>query len=286
MDELFARFGNAEKLVSDNGPQFTSWKFSNFMEKKGIKHHLITPYYPQANSTVERFFRCLKKFVKTCSLGKVQLKSELNKFLRLFRNTPSRATGRTPASLILSYEPVMDYPSMRDTEGGAAVTQVLKEHNLNYRLQAKKYSDRVNHHRVSETKEGDTVLLKNLRPRKHEPVFHTDTHTITRRTGNQVQVERDRDKKKYIRPLNLVKVVKRVDCKAFRDNVLNFKPGHDLVPSVVAVETECEQPEPRENPMSECVPENIPENIPEPVRESSTRVRTPRVIWQHPGHGK
>ena len=70
LDELFARFGNAEKLVSDNGPQFNSWKFSNFMEKKGIKHHLITPYYPQANSTVERFFRCLKKFVKTCSLSR------------------------------------------------------------------------------------------------------------------------------------------------------------------------------------------------------------------------
>ena len=251
LDELFARFGNAEKVISDNGPQFTSWKFSNFMEKKGIKHHLITPYYPQANSTVERFFRSLKKFVKTCSLGKVQLKSELNKFLRLFRNTPSRATGRTPASLILSYEPVMDYPSLRDPEGEVAVPQVLNEHNLKYRLQAKEYSDRVNHHRLSETKEGDTVLLKNLRPKKHEPVFYTDTHTITRRSGNQVEVERDRDKKKYIRPLNLIKVVKRVDYNAFRDNVLNFKPGPDLElePSAVAVETECERPKPRKNPM-------------------------------------
>ena len=66
------------------------------------------------------------------------------------------------------------------------MTQVLKEHNLKYRLQAKEYLYRVNHHRVSETKEGDTVLLKNLRPRKREPVFYTDTHTITRRTGNQV----------------------------------------------------------------------------------------------------
>ena len=142
-----------------------------------------------------------------------------------------------------------------------AVTQVLQEHNFKYKLQAKDYSDRVNHHRVSETKEEDTVLLKNLRPRKHEPVFNTELHTITRRTGNQVQVERDRDKKKYIRLLNLVEVVKRVDCKTFRDNVLNFKPGHDLVPSVVAAETKCEQPKSCENPISECVPENIPENI-------------------------
>ena len=81
LDELFARFGYADKLVSDNGPQFTSLKFSNFMEKKGIKHHLITPYYPQANSTVERFFRCLKKFVKTCSLGRFSSNLNSTSFL-------------------------------------------------------------------------------------------------------------------------------------------------------------------------------------------------------------
>ena len=42
-----------------------------------------------------------------------------------------------------------------------------------------------------------------------------------------MEVERDIDEKKYIRPLSLIK---KIDCRAFRDNVLNFKPDHDLVP--------------------------------------------------------
>ena len=185
LDELFARFGNARMVKSDNGPQFSSWKFSNFMEKRGIKHHLITPYYPQANSTVERFFRTLKKFVKTCSFGHYQLKTELNKFLRLYRNTPSRATGRTPASLILSYNPKMDFPSIE--EPLSTESQKAKEYNHEYKLKTKTYADITGHRKVSDTKAGDKVLLKNLRPKKHEPVFSTDTYTILHRKGNHVE---------------------------------------------------------------------------------------------------
>ena len=98
--------------MSDNGPQFRSWKFDNYMQAKGIKHHLVTPYYPEANSSIERFFRNLNKFVKVClcSLQRVELKSELNNFLRMYRNTPSRGTARTPASVILIYDPKTDFP--------------------------------------------------------------------------------------------------------------------------------------------------------------------------------
>ena len=106
--------------------------------------------------------------------------------------------------------------------------QKAKEYNHEYKLKTKTYADITGHRKVSETKAGDKVLLKNLRPKKHEPVFSTDTYTILRRKGNHVEVERDIDEKKYIRPLSLIK---KIDCRAFRDNVLNFKPDHDLVPS-------------------------------------------------------
>ena len=44
-----------------------------------------------------------------CFLQGVELKSELNNFLRMYCNTPSRGTGRTPASVILSYYPRTDF---------------------------------------------------------------------------------------------------------------------------------------------------------------------------------
>ena len=36
-------------------------EFDNYMSSKGIKHYLITAYRLAANSTIERFFRNLKK---------------------------------------------------------------------------------------------------------------------------------------------------------------------------------------------------------------------------------
>ena len=206
LDKLFARFGYVDQVVSDNGPQFRSWKFDNYMQAKGIKHHLVTPYYPEANSSIERFFRNLKKFVKVCSLQGVELKSELNNFLRMYRNTPSRGTGRTPASVILSYDPRprTDFPCVKRT---TKQFQELKKYNEKYKLKAKEYADQSNNRRETSLKEGDAVLIKNLRPRKADPLYFDQHFTVLRRNGNQVELEADGSGKKCKRPLSHLKRV-------------------------------------------------------------------------------
>ena len=53
----FATHSSPDKIVSDNGPQFMSKEMSNFRKDQcGMVHHRITPYWPKANSEVERFF--------------------------------------------------------------------------------------------------------------------------------------------------------------------------------------------------------------------------------------
>ena len=50
VDELrliFAQHGLPEEVVSDNGPQFISNEFSEFMSKNGVKHTLAPPCHPQ-----------------------------------------------------------------------------------------------------------------------------------------------------------------------------------------------------------------------------------------------
>ena len=134
LDGLFARYGYVDQVVSDNGPQFRSWKFENYKQAKGIKHHLITPYYPEGNSSIEQFFR--KKFVRVCTLQGQELRAELSQFLRMYRNTPSRGTGRTPASVILSYEPSTDFPQVQESTNYKQF-QGMKSHNEGYKLKAK-----------------------------------------------------------------------------------------------------------------------------------------------------
>ena len=52
--EVFARYGLPEHLHSDNGRQFTSEVFQNFMKANNIKHTFSAPYHPATNGQAER----------------------------------------------------------------------------------------------------------------------------------------------------------------------------------------------------------------------------------------
>ena len=66
--QVFSAYGLPEQLVSDNGPQFISREFAEFMAKNGIKHIRSAPYHPATNGQVERFVQTFKRAMKTGAL--------------------------------------------------------------------------------------------------------------------------------------------------------------------------------------------------------------------------
>lgn len=206
LNNTFGRFGTPETVVSDNGPQFISWEFKNYLCQQGIRQHLITPYYPQANSSVERFFRTLKKFVKTCSMEKKQLCDELHRFLSVYRNTPIRATGKSPAELILNYNPGHLIPAPADVVGKKPdknLREAIKS-DKEYKIKMKASFDSPKN-RPSTLEAGDHVLVKYKRPTKSQPLYDPKSFVIIRRKGNRLYLKRD---KKYLtRPIHLCKKV-------------------------------------------------------------------------------
>ena len=55
LHSTFSRYGLPEQTVSENGIQFTSDKFTQFMKLNGIKHICSAPYHPASNGLAERF---------------------------------------------------------------------------------------------------------------------------------------------------------------------------------------------------------------------------------------
>ena len=100
--DMFARYGLPERLVSDNGPQFTSSEFATFMKRNGIKHILVAPYHPRSNGQAERFVQTFRQFFKAEGKTSASLKSNLARFLFSYRTTPNSTTGQTPAELFFS----------------------------------------------------------------------------------------------------------------------------------------------------------------------------------------
>lgn len=48
------------RIITDNGPQFISHDFKQFIRISGMTHVRTSPYYPQSNGKVERYHRTIK----------------------------------------------------------------------------------------------------------------------------------------------------------------------------------------------------------------------------------
>jgi len=61
------------RIISDNGPQFISKDFKEFIRISGMTHVKTSPYYPQSNGKLERYHRTVKG---TCIRVKTPLSLE------------------------------------------------------------------------------------------------------------------------------------------------------------------------------------------------------------------
>lgn len=48
------------RVISDNGPQYTSKDFKDFLKERDVSHSRARPYHPQSNGKIERFHGTIK----------------------------------------------------------------------------------------------------------------------------------------------------------------------------------------------------------------------------------
>ena len=80
----FARHGIPDIVISDNGPQYSSYDFQLFGKKWGFSHEPISPGNSQSNGAVEAAVKIAKSLMKKCK------KAKEDPYLGLLnlRNTP------------------------------------------------------------------------------------------------------------------------------------------------------------------------------------------------------
>ena len=123
--DMFARFGLPEQLVSDNGPQFISNEFSQFMKLNGIKHSLVVPYHPRSNGQAERFVQTFKEGMQNIKFS--------------YRTMPNSTTGQTPAEIFLNRRPKTRLDLLRP--------------DLGRRVESKRNNQKVAHNAHSKNRE-------------------------------------------------------------------------------------------------------------------------------------
>nr|AAT85175.1 putative polyprotein [Oryza sativa Japonica Group] len=109
---ITARFGVSNRIITDNGTQFTSELFGDYCEEIGIKLCFASPAHPRSNGQVERANAEILKGLKTKTFNILKKHGdswieELPAVLWANRTTPSRATGETPFFLVYGAEAVL-----------------------------------------------------------------------------------------------------------------------------------------------------------------------------------
>ncbi|XP_063839146.1 uncharacterized protein K02A2.6-like [Ostrinia nubilalis] len=97
----FSRFGLPKRIVSDNGPPFSSAAFAEYLNCNGIKHTLVPPYHPSSNGAAENAVRTIKRVLKKAELEREDTNRALSRFLFMYRNTEQSTTGREPAVALM-----------------------------------------------------------------------------------------------------------------------------------------------------------------------------------------
>ena len=64
IDKIFSEYRIPKKVKTDNGSPFQGEQFKEFSFNLGFVHHRVTPLWPQANRTVERFMKTMMKAIR------------------------------------------------------------------------------------------------------------------------------------------------------------------------------------------------------------------------------
>jgi len=106
--DQFCRTAIPDILWSDEGPQFTSAKLASFLKDWGVSHMTSSPRYPQSNGKAEATVKSMKNLISAAYARNSVNWDKLSRSLLLYRNTPSRKDGLSPAQKLLG-QPVQDH---------------------------------------------------------------------------------------------------------------------------------------------------------------------------------
>ena len=149
-----ARHGIPDRLISDNGPQFSSGEFQRFAKQYEFEHVTSSPGYPQSNGKSENAVKTVERIMHKA------LESGSDPYLGFldFRNTPTEGMSTSPAQRLFGRRTKTLLPTSsrllkpRDADFTAQLLQNRKEKQAYY------YNRNVKE--LKQLRRGDSVRIK------------------------------------------------------------------------------------------------------------------------------
>ena len=93
---IFEEHGIPEKVISDNGTQYSSTAFSRFAQEYGFQHVTSSPTYAQSNGFIERTIQTVKRTLQKCK----EVGADPHLAMLCIRTTPVNHNLPSPAEML------------------------------------------------------------------------------------------------------------------------------------------------------------------------------------------
>lgn len=142
LQEMFARHGFPDVLVSDNATIFTSEAFQEFCKGTGIFQKFIAPGHPATNGLAERNVQTLKRRLAAMSQDPAPMKAKVREILFRYRATPL-INSKTPAEMYLNRQIKIQLDALKPTKFQESVepNRQARQLSVGERVQARWYSN-------------------------------------------------------------------------------------------------------------------------------------------------
>ncbi len=100
LSTIFQTFRSPKRLLTDNGTNYTSKQFKNFLSENKVIHSFSSPYHPQQTQLVKKIMELLLKNYAIREKSHRKWSTLLPNVVNLFNNTPHESTGFTPRFLM------------------------------------------------------------------------------------------------------------------------------------------------------------------------------------------
>ena len=124
LNNLFSRWGLPEHVTTDNGRQFISSEFEDFLQGLGIGHYKTALFCPQQNGGVERFNAVLKNGIRTHMAAGKNIDEAIRQTLLAYRSTAHAITGISPAELMVGRRLRMPLDSLVPSLSASSTTKL------------------------------------------------------------------------------------------------------------------------------------------------------------------
>ncbi|KAJ8044581.1 hypothetical protein HOLleu_07364 [Holothuria leucospilota] len=189
---IFSREGFPEVIVTDNGTQFVSHEFEEFLSSRGIKHHKCSLYHPQSNGGVERFNGVLKSWVQTCINTGKPWKMTITEYLAAYRATPHATTGCSPSLLLHGHEMRTKLNVVGFNQGKVLCEpSTLRDKVKGTQDYYKNFCDKKVHTKVVRFNVGDYVRIKKPHPGLKGDSKFSDPIQIRQKLSDKVYITSD-----------------------------------------------------------------------------------------------